>query len=92
MLTVSSLIFSIYTIDLRNGEIFKHQSIFITKKLNTSHHLVAYHWLPGSKKLVNLDVTRKELDDSEKKAARTYSQFERLEQEISCSRSGNFRQ
>jgi hypothetical protein len=49
--------------------------------------------LPGSKKLVNLDVTRKELDGLEKKAARTqYSQFERLEQEISCSRSGNFRQ
>lgn len=31
MLTVSSLIFSIHTIDLRNGKIFKHQSIFITK-------------------------------------------------------------
>jgi len=36
MLTVSSLIFSIYTIDLRNGEIFKHQSIFITKTQHQS--------------------------------------------------------
>lgn len=73
MLTVSSLFFSIYTTDLRNGEIFKHQSIFITKIQHlsplSSIPLVARkqekNWMVQKKKLPELNILN--LNDLRKK-------------------------